>query len=284
MGPAFATSRAWCLALAVMGALALRPDPVMAERGGLAPYSDDPVIALLWQVQQQVYAGNFDAAAEAYDEARRLDPYRTRCAFDFDIHRNDGLGMRIYDTEVRPDLHRGDGEVLSWEELNTRLEADPDDADLLRQRALAYAMVWGWEPARVDLSAAMAADPGDPTLLALRGMAFAHQDGREAEARDDLSQAIERGAEGRGAVIAYVGALLELGDDGSACPMLDAAKAIGGPEDALLAGYQAFELYFFAAVCAQDSDDGSAKDARREMEQVYEAWADRADAYCADAN
>ena len=65
----------------------------------------------------------------------------------------------------------------------------PGDADLLADRARAYAMAVNWRAADADLTAALAKNPNRADLYVLRASAR-HAMGRKADARADIDQAL----------------------------------------------------------------------------------------------
>jgi predicted Zn-dependent protease len=65
----------------------------------------------------------------------------------------------------------------------------PGDADLLADRARAYALAVNWNSADADLTAALARNPNRADLYILRASAR-HAMGRKADARTDIDQAL----------------------------------------------------------------------------------------------
>lgn len=74
--------------------------------------------------------------------------------------------------------------------LDAALQAQPDNAQALRQRGLTHQAAGNLEQALADLSQAIALDPAQPSAYVSRGWLFAQQ-GDTAAALADLSHAIE---------------------------------------------------------------------------------------------
>lgn len=76
-------------------------------------------------------------------------------------------------------------------DLNESLEADPDQANLFKERAAEYYRLRNYAQAIADYTSALAIQPGDVSALHFRGMAY-EQLGQANRALEDYQQAVAR--------------------------------------------------------------------------------------------
>ena len=74
-------------------------------------------------------------------------------------------------------------------DLNKRLETNPRQANLFKERAAAYYRLWNYEQAIADYSSSLALQPDDASALHFRGLAY-EQIGQSERALEDYQQAI----------------------------------------------------------------------------------------------
>jgi len=133
---------------------------------------------------------DYERAASAYGQARRLDPEYLFCTYER-LYGVDAILFDIYDRSLRPDVYGPDARRPTFEELNVVLDRDPFDPVALRERGLIYIHVGAFGLAYRDFERAIRTDPHPEQAKALRALASGSHIGVTSRDNDNPATSLD---------------------------------------------------------------------------------------------